>query len=510
MPARRRTSSTRSPRGASRASSRSGSGAFVPTGAAAPRQSGRLRLAATGVRAGILRRGVLAPVPGAVWAVAFVMVILLLSCGSARSRRALPSGKVSVPRVLSGRRYSMVFLLWGLRLVGLELRVLASPWWCCTASRLVSSECFYCSVSFSSCSPVLAFGPCDTMPPSARRTSQPWGAVRVCCRTRNGQCGVLHCGDSSGGEMKRFVFLSVLLMATFLQPMAAVAMRLPTSDVLGRLVWLGNQTTGSQGSGTLVRDSGVSYLVTAHHVYRGCNSNPSVRFGRLWNSFHWEVVASDESLDVIVLKSPQLSADLTGLPVLYGVPVGTVHGQIGYSLGFPGVYESGNRFRTDHILEADGRPHSDSYAGRHKPEYRTKAALQRFVHQCRFFGWRHRVLRHRKGEVDHSGRDHTFPCGAKTCVRSARQRHGTVHLAAQRTGWLCADVCGNENDRGCIGRVGVVVLLRRRPAQTSSLSKRFRSRRSARQSGISTPSNEKHIPALQVLWSIRYPAGCRA
>ena len=136
-------------------------------------------------------------------------------------------------------------------------------------------------------------------------------------------------------------------------------MRSPTSNVLSRLVWLGDQATGSQGSGTLVSDSGVDYLVTAHHVYRDCKGNPSVRFGGLWNSLQWEVVAKDESLDVIVLKSSKLPADLAGLaglPVLYGVPRGTVHGQIGYSLGFPGVYESVNRLRTDHILEMDGRP----------------------------------------------------------------------------------------------------------------------------------------------------------
>ena len=156
--------------------------------------------------------------------------------------------------------------------------------------------------------------------------------------------------------MKRLAFLSILLMTTVSQAIGAADMRTPTSNVLTRLVWLGNQATGPQGSGTLVSDSGVDYLVTAHHVYRACNGNPSVRFGGLWNSLHWEVVAEDESLDVIVLKSPQLPAALAGLPVLYGVPQGTVHGQIGYSLGFPGVYESLNRLRTDHILEMNRRP----------------------------------------------------------------------------------------------------------------------------------------------------------
>ena len=133
-------------------------------------------------------------------------------------------------------------------------------------------------------------------------------------------------------------------------------MRSPTSNVLSRLLWLGNEATGSQGSGTLVSESNVDYLVTAHHVYRDCNGNPSVRSRGRWNSLQWEVVAKDESLDVIVLKSPQLPANLAGLPILYGVPRGTVHGQIGYSLGFPGIYKSANRLRTDHILEMEGRP----------------------------------------------------------------------------------------------------------------------------------------------------------
>ena len=156
--------------------------------------------------------------------------------------------------------------------------------------------------------------------------------------------------------MKRLVFLSALLIATVSQVIGAVEMRSPTANVLSRLIWLGDHATGPQGSGTLVSDSGVDYLVTAHHVYRGCNGNPSVRFRGLWNPLKWEVVAKDESLDIIVLKSPQLPANLAGLPVLYGVPQGTVHGQIGYSLGFPVVHESVNRLRTDHIPEMDGRP----------------------------------------------------------------------------------------------------------------------------------------------------------
>ena len=156
--------------------------------------------------------------------------------------------------------------------------------------------------------------------------------------------------------MKRLACLTVLLMAIVSQSIGAIAMRSPTANVLNRLVWLGDQDGRSQGSGTLISHSGTDYLVTAHHLYRDCNGNPSVRFRGRWNPVQWEVVAKDESLDMIVLKSPQLPGDLAGLPVLYGVPKGTIHGQIGYSLGFPGMHGSGNRLKTDHILEMNGRP----------------------------------------------------------------------------------------------------------------------------------------------------------
>ena len=79
-------------------------------------------------------------------------------------------------------------------------------------------------------------------------------------------------------------------------------MKSPTANVLSRLVWLGDGGNTAQGSGTLVSYDGVEYLVTAHHVYVDCGGNPSVRFRARWNRLQWEVVAKDESLDVIVLK----------------------------------------------------------------------------------------------------------------------------------------------------------------------------------------------------------------
>ena len=134
-------------------------------------------------------------------------------------------------------------------------------------------------------------------------------------------------------------------------------MKSPTANVLNRVVWLGDGRNMAQGSGTLVSFEGVDYLATAHHVCADCGGNPSVRFRGLWNPFQWELVAKDENLDVIVLKSPQLPSDLAErLPVLYGVPQGAVHGQIGYSLGFPGVHESATQLKTDHVPEIEGLP----------------------------------------------------------------------------------------------------------------------------------------------------------
>ena len=157
--------------------------------------------------------------------------------------------------------------------------------------------------------------------------------------------------------MKSLVILTFLLMISVSPTVGAANMNLPTANVLSRLIWLGDENNMAKGSGTLVSYGGTDYLVTAHHVYADCNRNPFVRFHARWNRLQWEVVAKNESLDVIVLRSAQLPTNLeTQLPVLYGVPKGAVHGQIGYSLGFPGVYESNFQPKTDHVLEFDGRP----------------------------------------------------------------------------------------------------------------------------------------------------------
>ena len=134
-------------------------------------------------------------------------------------------------------------------------------------------------------------------------------------------------------------------------------MKTPTANVLSRLLWLGDTTNQVQGSGTLVSNDGAEYLVTALHVFDSCRGNPSVRYREEWHPLQWKVVAKDEGLDVIVLQSAQLPADLGDrLPVLYGIPQGAIHAQIGYSLGFPGIIDSNNQLKTDHVMEIDGRP----------------------------------------------------------------------------------------------------------------------------------------------------------
>ena len=157
--------------------------------------------------------------------------------------------------------------------------------------------------------------------------------------------------------MKALAILSILVLIHVSGDVGAYEMKSPTVNVLSRLLWLGDGRNTVQGSGTIVSSDGVDYLVTAHHVFVDCGGSPLVRFRGQWNPFQWEVVAKDEKLDVIVLKSPQLATDLAErLPVLYGVPQGAIHGQIGYSLGFPGVYESATQLKTDHVPEIEGVP----------------------------------------------------------------------------------------------------------------------------------------------------------
>ena len=110
--------------------------------------------------------------------------------------------------------------------------------------------------------------------------------------------------------MKRLVTLCALLMITAAGTIQAAEIKSPTTNVLIRLLWLGDTANRPRGSGTLVSHDGVEYLVTAFHVFRDSGGNPTVRFREQWIPLKWEVVAKDEDLDVIVLKSAQLPADL--------------------------------------------------------------------------------------------------------------------------------------------------------------------------------------------------------
>ena len=71
----------------------------------------------------------------------------------------------------------------------------------------------------------------------------------------------------------------------------AADMKAPTANVLSRLIWLGDPANRPQGSGTLVSNDGVEYLVTAFHVFRDCGGKPTVRYREQWNLLQWEVVA---------------------------------------------------------------------------------------------------------------------------------------------------------------------------------------------------------------------------
>lgn len=177
--------------------------------------------------------------------------------------------------------------------------------------------------------------------------------ARSGCRFKIGRRGLL-----DGEEVKSLVaILWVLVLVVISSTVEAGEMKSPTANVLSRVIWLGDGRNTAQGSGTLVSFNGVDYLATAHHVYVDCGGNPAVRFRGQWNPFQWDVVAKDESLDVIVLKSRQLPTDLAErLPVLYGMPKGAIHGQTGYSLGFPGVHESATQLKTDHVPEIEGVP----------------------------------------------------------------------------------------------------------------------------------------------------------
>ena len=131
----------------------------------------------------------------------------------------------------------------------------------------------------------------------------------------------------------------------------------PVANVLNLLLWLGCQNTKGSfpiGSGVILNLDDNQYLVTALHVVENCDYKPSVRSKGKWHSIDWQTVVVSQEHDIAVLKTHTI-LDSQKIPVLYGEPKGLIFGQIGYALGYPGIYDV-HGARIDHIIEAQGRP----------------------------------------------------------------------------------------------------------------------------------------------------------
>ena len=131
----------------------------------------------------------------------------------------------------------------------------------------------------------------------------------------------------------------------------------PTANVLNPILWLGrhqNEVKIPEGSGVVIRLEEAEYLVTALHVAEPCGMSPLVRFNDKWNAIEWETVAFSKEDDIAVLKT-NMVLDQAKIPVKYGTAVGMIYGQIGYVLGYPGVFGK-HGLETNHIVVVGGRP----------------------------------------------------------------------------------------------------------------------------------------------------------
>ena len=131
----------------------------------------------------------------------------------------------------------------------------------------------------------------------------------------------------------------------------------PTANVLNPIIWLGCFRDGAEvpeGSGVVIQLDGVEYLVTALHVAEPCGMNPLVRSNNKWNAIKWETVAISRTDDIAVLKTDTV-LDGSKIPVKHGQTSGAIYGQIGYTLGYPGVFDEHGP-KTDHVVEVGGKP----------------------------------------------------------------------------------------------------------------------------------------------------------
>ena len=125
----------------------------------------------------------------------------------------------------------------------------------------------------------------------------------------------------------------------------------PSAEVINPVVCLGEQRDGEVqpcGSGVLIRHDHTEYLCTALHVIEHGQLQPYVRYDSQWHKIDWQVVCTSEEYDIAVLKTQRI-LDPQQLAVVYGEPPGTVHGQVGYALGFP-------MQPVEELLEVGGKP----------------------------------------------------------------------------------------------------------------------------------------------------------
>lgn len=103
------------------------------------------------------------------------------------------------------------------------------------------------------------------------------------------------------------------------------------------------------------RQAGKECLVTALYVAEDCKFQPPIRVNGEWISPKWQTLATSSSLDIAVFEMEVVGLDRSRIPVFYGQPSGLIYGQLGYVLGYPGLYDDKGVPRTDHIVEMEGR-----------------------------------------------------------------------------------------------------------------------------------------------------------
>ncbi len=82
--------------------------------------------------------------------------------------------------------------------------------------------------------------------------------------------------------------------------------------------------------------------------------NPLVRFNDRWNPITWETVVTNKADDIAVFRT-DMALDESKIPVRHGKIQGAIYGQVGYALGYFGVYGE-HGLETNHVLEVGGKP----------------------------------------------------------------------------------------------------------------------------------------------------------